>query len=91
MSDDLLEAMGTPNSEWPEKFTTKPSPRMIGAHVQPIRESIGPGSVVSMKSGGPKLVVIERSINWAYVTWHKDDGNDVLKDWIPITCLEVAK
>ena len=68
------------------------STSMLGTpNVQPIRESIGPGSVVRMKSGGPSMVVIERSTNWAYVTWHKDDGNDVLKDWIPTACLELVK
>lgn len=55
------------------------------------RESIGPGTVVKLKSGGPHMTVIERSTNWAYVTWHKDDGNDVLKDWLPTSCLEVVK
>lgn len=61
------------------------------ANVQPIRETIGPGYVVRMKSGGPNMVVIERSTNWAYLTWQKDDGNDVLKDWVPISCLELVK
>ena len=55
------------------------------------RDSISPGTVVTLKSGGPQMTVIERSANWAYVTWHKDDGNDVLKDWIPVSCLDVKK
>lgn len=84
MSDDVFV----------KNFKALHSPKDVGeqrANVQPIREIIGGGTVVRMKSGGPSMTVIERSTNWAYVTWHKDDGNDVLKDWIPISCLEVVK
>lgn len=90
MSDDLLETMKTPNSEW--HAVAKSNPARVGAHVQPIRETIGVGSVVRLKSGGPHMTVIERGPNWCYLTWFKEDESDpVLKDWIPISCLEVVK
>ena len=51
-------------------------------------ESIGPGSVVTMKSGGPAMTVAERSADKAYCIWHDDDG-DVSHYWFPICTIKV--
>lgn len=55
------------------------------------RESIAPGVIVRLKSGGPDMTVVERSPNFAYVMWSKDDGSDVMRDWLPTACLEVKR
>jgi len=54
------------------------------------RESIGVGSVVTLKTGGPSMVVMERSAEKAHCIWHLDNGDSV-NQWIPIACLEVKK
>ena len=52
------------------------------------RETIGPGSVVNLKTGGHDMVVEVRSDEKAWCIWQNADG-DIFKDWIPIICLKV--
>lgn len=52
------------------------------------RESIGPGTMVMLKTGGPTMVVEMRNADRAYCIWHNNDG-DIFKDWIPVICLKV--
>lgn len=52
------------------------------------RESIGPGTIVTLKPGGPHMVVEMRNADRAHCIWHNADG-DIFKDWIPIICLRV--
>ena len=52
-------------------------------------ESIGPGSLVVLKTGGPCLVVVERISDKAHCLWHDNDGS--LHDlWIPTIALKVS-
>ena len=52
------------------------------------RESIGVGSIVQLKSGGPPMVVRSRTADEACVIWHNADG-DMFRDMVPIFCLKV--
>ena len=52
------------------------------------RESIGPGSIVILKTGGHDMVVENRCAEKAYCIWHNSSG-DIYKDWLPIICLKV--
>ena len=52
------------------------------------RDHIGPGSIVTLKTGGHEMVVEMRSEEKAWCIWHNGDG-DIFKDWIPIICLKV--
>lgn len=54
------------------------------------RESIGPGSIVTLKTGGPAMVVSERSTDKALCTWHTEDG-DMIDAWVPTVCLKVKE
>lgn len=52
------------------------------------RESIGAGTVVTLKTGGPSMVVETRTADKAYCNWHNDSG-DLLRDWVALVCLQV--
>jgi uncharacterized protein YodC (DUF2158 family) len=52
------------------------------------RESIAPGSIVELKTGGPSMAVETRTPEKAYCVWHNHEG-DLLRDWVPIVCLKV--
>ena len=55
------------------------------------QRTIAPGSTVRLKSGGPTMTVIDRGLSWAYVAWAKDDGNDIQRDWVPLSGIEAVK
>ena len=51
-------------------------------------ESFGPGSIVTLKTGGPSMVVTERSADKVRALWH--DGEGSLHDtWIPTIAVKV--
>ena len=52
------------------------------------RDSIGVGSIVELKSGGPPMTVKTRMVDEVCVVWHNADG-DLFKDIVPISCLKV--
>lgn len=52
------------------------------------RESIGAGSIVTLKTGGPAMVVSERSTDKACCHWHEESG-ELNTMWIPLCCLKV--
>lgn len=52
------------------------------------RDSIGAGSIVTLKTGGPAMVVLERTTDKAHCQWHKEDG-ELLEAWIPTIALKV--
>lgn len=62
----------------------------IGQNVKPLRESIGAGDLVTLKSGGPKMVVAERTADKAHCVWHFDNG-DSCWQWFPLVVLQVSK
>ena len=45
------------------------------------------GDVVTLKTGGPAMVIMEKSDTRAHCCWHKDDG-DMVRDWVPLACLK---
>ena len=50
-------------------------------------ESIGPGTIVTLKTGGPAMVVIERSADKVNVIWHDEDGH--MHDfWLPVIAVK---
>lgn len=52
------------------------------------RSTITIGTTVTLKSGGPAMVVTGEQPGSVYCTWHKDDG-DLLRDWIPLVAVKV--
>lgn len=51
-------------------------------------ESIGPGTIVTLKTGGPAMVVTERSSDKVRALWHEDNGG--LHDaWLPAIAVKV--
>lgn len=52
------------------------------------RESIGPGTIVTLKTGGPAMVVTERTADKAHAFWHADNG-ELSTFWFPIVALKV--
>lgn len=50
--------------------------------------SIGAGTVVTLKTGGPAMVVSERSTDKACCHWHEESG-ELNTMWIPMCCLKV--
>lgn len=52
------------------------------------RESIGAGSIVTLKTGGPAMVVSERTADKANCLWHQENG-DMVSMWINLVCLKV--
>lgn len=56
----------------------------------PTRETLGKGSVVTLKSGGPCMTVIDRTADNAQCTWHKDDS-EIVSVWVPILALKVKE
>lgn len=52
------------------------------------RESIGAGTIVTLKTGGPAMVVSERTTDKANCLWHQEDGN-IVSMWINLVCLKV--
>lgn len=51
-------------------------------------ESIGPGTIVTLKTGGPAMVVTERSADKVNTHWHDSEG--ALHDaWIPVIAVKV--
>jgi uncharacterized protein YodC (DUF2158 family) len=52
------------------------------------RESIGVGSIVELKSGGPPMTVVLRTPDVAQVIWHNAEG-DLYRDLVPLNCLKV--
>ena len=52
-------------------------------------ESIGPGSLVVLKTGGPPIVVVERTPDKARCLWHDNEG-DLHDLWIPTIALKVS-
>jgi uncharacterized protein YodC (DUF2158 family) len=64
---------------------------MSNENIKPIssaRESIGAGSVVELKSGGPPMTVIVRTPDAAQVIWHNAEG-DMYREMVPLCCLKV--
>lgn len=61
-----------------------------GNNIAMFRESIGAGDIVTLKSGGPKMVVSERTADKAHCVWHFDNG-DSCWQWFPIVVLQVSK
>lgn len=55
------------------------------------RESIAPGTIVRLKSGGPDMTVVERTTNYVFTMWAKDDGSDVHTYTFPTSAIEVKK
>ena len=60
------------------------------SNVEPLpqRESIGPGVIVTLKSGGAAMVVIERVSDKVHVMWHEENGA-LHELWIPPIALKV--
>jgi uncharacterized protein YodC (DUF2158 family) len=52
------------------------------------RESIGVGSIVELKSGGPPMTVVLRTPDVAQVIWHNAEG-DMYRDIVPLAVLKV--
>ncbi|MBK8467813.1 MAG: DUF2158 domain-containing protein [Chloracidobacterium sp.] len=52
------------------------------------RHSIGVGTLVTLKTGGPAMVVSERSAEKAHTIWHADSG-ELCQFWFPICVLKV--
>lgn len=52
------------------------------------RRTIGVGSIVRLKSGGPDMVVSERSSESAHCYWHIENG-ECYFSWIPLCVLEL--
>jgi uncharacterized protein YodC (DUF2158 family) len=52
------------------------------------RKTIGVGSIVMLKSGGPNMVVSERSSESAQCYWHTDNG-ECHFSWLPLRVLEL--
>jgi hypothetical protein len=53
-----------------------------------VRESIGVGSIVELKSGGPPMTVKSRTADEANVIFHNADG-EILTGTVPLNCLKV--
>lgn len=51
-------------------------------------ESIGPGTIVTLKTSGPAMVVIERSADKVNVIWHDENGQ-LHETWLPIIAVKV--
>jgi uncharacterized protein YodC (DUF2158 family) len=56
--------------------------------VSSARESIGVGSIVELKSGGPPMTVKSRTSDEAMVYFHDAEGG-LYKEMIPLCCLKV--
>lgn len=52
------------------------------------RSTIGPGTLVTLKTGGPSMVVAERSADKINALWHSEDG-ELCQFWFPVHCLKV--
>lgn len=52
------------------------------------RKTIGVGSVVRLKSGGPNMTVSERSSESAHCYWHTENG-ECHFSWLPLRVLEL--
>jgi uncharacterized protein YodC (DUF2158 family) len=64
---------------------------MSNENIKPIssaRESIGAGSVVELKSGGPPMTVKSRTADEAMVYFHDAEGG-LYKEMIPLCVLKV--
>lgn len=51
-------------------------------------EAIGPGAIVMLKTGGPTLVVTERTADKVHVYWHDNEGA-MYDIWIPTIAVKV--
>ena len=51
-------------------------------------ESIGPGTIVTLKTGGPAMVVVERTSTKVNVVWHDEDGH-IHDFWVPAIAVKV--
>lgn len=51
-------------------------------------DPIGAWTIVTLKTGGPAMVVSERTTDKAHCLWHQEDG-DMVAMWINIVCLKV--
>lgn len=51
-------------------------------------KTIGAGSIVTLKSGGPNMTVAERSSEKAHCLWHADSG-ELCSFWFPLGVLTV--
>ncbi len=60
------------------------------SNVEPLpqRESIGPGVIVTLKTGGPAMVVTERLADKVHAYWHEESGS-LHEAWIPAIALKV--
>jgi len=56
--------------------------------VSSARESIGVGSIVELKSGGPPMTVMLRAAEAVQVIWHNAEG-DIYKEMVPLAVLKV--
>ena len=56
-------------------FSTTPNP-------------IIPGALVTLKQGGPAMVVMARTEHEAFVAWHNDTG-DLFEKLLPLVALKV--
>lgn len=52
------------------------------------RETIGEGTIVTLKTGGPAMVVSERTATKAHTIWHADNG-ELCQFWFLLSCLKV--
>ena len=52
------------------------------------RKTVGCASIVTLKSGGPKMTVTERTADKAHCLWHGEDG-ELCSFWFPLAVLEV--
>jgi uncharacterized protein YodC (DUF2158 family) len=52
------------------------------------RESIGVGTIVTLKTGGPSMVVSERTAEKFHCHWHMENG-EILEAWLPANVLKV--
>lgn len=73
----VLPAMGT--EEMSENVTT----------LETKRKSIESGALVTLKTGGPKMVVHERGADRVHCWWHDNEGN-LIHDWLPTSILVAA-
>lgn len=51
------------------------------------RETFVTGSVVTLKSGGPRMTIIDVAGHMCCCSWHKDDG-DTTSVWFPVAALK---
>lgn len=51
---------------------------------------IAAGSIVTLKCGGPSMIVTERSVDKVHVLWHEMDGA-LHEIWMPVMAVKAER